>query len=161
SFSYQTTHGTESFAPVNAMSGSTPLRVLSTFRLGSSPVGPTRGKPVCCQQKPPIAGTWPLPSAIPSGLIPSQFSAPGPIGRSTKIGSVGAGRVVVSCHVTHGPGLVGSTAEPPATDGFSASWSVWMFSDGTGGPDPPLPRPWPAKIHFPWLASPVLSKRLA
>ena len=63
--------------------------------------------------------------------------------------------------MTHGPGLVGSTAEPPATDGFSASWSVWMFSDGTSGPLPPLPRLWPAKIHLPWFASPVLSKRLA
>ena len=26
---------------------------------------------------------------------------------------------------------------------------------------PPLPRLWPPKIHLPWLASPVLSKRLA
>src|SRR5205814_4267652 len=36
-----------------------------------------------------------------------------------------------------------------------------MFSDGTAGPVPALPRPWPAKIHLFWLASPVLSKRLA
>jgi hypothetical protein len=28
--------------------------------------------------------------------------------------------LAVSCHVTHGPGFAGSTAEPPATDGFSA-----------------------------------------
>src|SRR5947209_19628737 len=36
-----------------------------------------------------------------------------------------------------------------------------MFSDGTLGPLPPLPRLWPPKIHLPWLASPELSKRLA
>src|SRR4029077_14728801 len=41
--SYQTTHGTPSLAPVNAMSGSTPLRVGSTLRLGSVLPGPTRG----------------------------------------------------------------------------------------------------------------------
>src|SRR5207253_1194749 len=56
----------------------------------------------------------------------------------------------------------GSAAEPPATEGFSAFWSVWMFSDGTGTvPTPPSPRPWPPKIHLPWFASPVLSNRLA
>src|SRR5215831_4692451 len=71
------------------------------------------------------------------------------------------GRLVVSCQVTQGPGLVGSTAEPPATEGFSADWSVWMFSEGTGTVPPPVPRLWPPKIHLPWLASPVLSKRLA
>src|SRR5215831_4848833 len=71
------------------------------------------------------------------------------------------GRLVVSCQVTQGPGLVGSTAEPPATEGFSADWSVWMFSEGTGTLPPPVPRLWPAKIHLPWFASPVLSKRLA
>ena len=49
------------------------------------------------------------------------------------------GAVSVSCQATHGPGLVGSTAEPPATDGFSASWLVWMFSDGTGTVPPPGP----------------------
>ena len=89
SFSYHTTHGTESWtplaSPVNAMSGSTPLRVGSMFRLGSVPPLPTRGMPVCWKQKPPIAGTWPVPSATPAGLTPSQFAAPGPIGRLTKI----------------------------------------------------------------------------
>ncbi len=75
-FSYQTIHGTPSFTPVNAMSGSTPSRVVSTFRLGSSP---TRGIPVCCQQMPPIAGTCPS-IGTPAGLTPSQLAAPGPIG---------------------------------------------------------------------------------
>src|SRR5450755_773089 len=84
SFSYQTTHGTLSFAPVKVMSGSIPLRVGSTLRLGSAPPGPTRGIPVCCQQKPPIAGTCPA-TGTPAGVTPSQFAAPGPIGRSTKI----------------------------------------------------------------------------
>src|SRR5512142_1395410 len=32
-----------------------------------------------------------------------------------------------------------------------------MFSDGTAGPLPPLPRPWPANTHLPVVAS----KRLA
>ncbi len=36
-----------------------------------------------------------------------------------------------------------------------------MFNDGIGMSPPPRPRLWPPKIHFPWLASPVLSKRLA
>jgi hypothetical protein len=37
-----------------------------------------------------------------------------------------------------------------------------MFSEGTGTVPPPRPRPWPPKIHLPWLASPgVLSNRLA
>src|SRR6201992_3765143 len=36
-----------------------------------------------------------------------------------------------------------------------------MFSDGISVPVPPSPRFWPAKIHLPWLASPVLSNRLA
>src|SRR5437763_16795746 len=72
------------------------------------------------------------------------------------------GLVVVSCHVTQGPGLVGSTAEPPAPTGFSAFRLVWMFSDGTWTPvAPATPRFWPPKIHLFWLASPVLSKRLA
>ena len=44
------------------------------------------------------------------------------------------GAVSVSCQVIHGPGLVGSTAEPPATDGFSASCVVWMLIDGTSTP---------------------------
>ena len=85
---------------------------------------------------------------------------PGPSGLSTKIWSWPL-LFDVSCQVTHGPGLVGSAVEPPATEGFSASWFVWMFSDGTSVPLPPLPRLWPAKIHLPWFASPVLSKRLA
>src|SRR5450755_650903 len=71
------------------------------------------------------------------------------------------GRLVVSCQVIQGAGLVRSTAEPPATEGFSASWLVWMFSDGTGTLPPPAPRLCPAKIHLFWFASPVLSKRLA
>src|ERR1700722_16261280 len=101
-------------------------------------------------------------SATPAGVTPSQLSMPGPSGFETKIWSLPAtGAVVVSCQVTHGPGLVGSTAEPPATDGFSASWSGWMFSDGTFTLPPPLPRLCPEKIHLFWLASGLLSNRLA
>src|SRR5882757_8261090 len=36
-----------------------------------------------------------------------------------------------------------------------------MLSDGTGTAPVPAPRLCPAKIHLPWFASPVLSKRLA
>src|SRR6478752_3193335 len=35
-----------------------------------------------------------------------------------------------------------------------------MFSDGTAGPLPPLPRPCPAKIHLPVVASNRLAKTL-
>src|SRR5262249_19702963 len=107
------------------------------------------------------AGTLPDASCTPAGVTPLQFAMPGPRGLLTKIWSLSL-LFDFSCQVTHGPGLVGSTAEPPATTGFSASWPVWMFSDGTFGPLPPLPRLWPAKIHLPWFGSPaVLSKRLA
>src|SRR4051794_36484820 len=55
SISYQTTHGTVSLGPVNAMSGSTPLRVGSTLRVGSGPGSSAlafrRALPTCCQQK--------------------------------------------------------------------------------------------------------------
>src|SRR5262249_50985477 len=113
------------------------------------------------RHEPAVAGMCPS-SGSPAGLTLSQFAAPGPIGFSTKIWSGSStGNVVfvgvVSCQVTHGPGLVGSTAEPPATDGFSAFRLVSMLSEGTGGPSSlPLPRPWPAKIHLPL----ALSKRL-
>src|SRR5690348_11023452 len=55
SFSYQGTHATVSFGPVNAMSGSTPLRLASTFSDGSPvdeepPFGSRRSDPTCCQQ---------------------------------------------------------------------------------------------------------------
>src|SRR5262249_38328157 len=100
---------------------STPLRVGSTFRLGSALPDPTRPIPVCWKQNPPIAGTCPLASATPAGVTPSQLACPGPSGRLTKIWSLPlTGRFVVSCQVTRGPGLVASAAEPPATDGFSA-----------------------------------------
>jgi hypothetical protein len=128
------------------------------LRLGSSAGEPTRGMPVCWKQKPPIAGTCPLISATPAGVTPSQLAIPGPSGRETKIWSLPFA-VEVSCHATQGPGLVGSTALPPATDGFSASWPVLMFNDGTG--TAPDVRACPENSHLPWLASPVLSKRLA
>jgi hypothetical protein len=138
SVSYQTTHGTLSSVPVKAMSGSIPLRVVSTLRLGSA-LPFTRSTPVCWKQKPPSG-------APPEGLVPTgQVVVPGPIGFFTKIWFVFGS---ISCQVIQGPGFVGSATEPPATDGFSASWLVWMFSDGTSGPLPPLPRPWPAKTHL-------------
>ena len=55
-------------------------------------------------------------------FVPDRGSrcVPGPIGFDTKIWSWRSRRASFSCQVTHGPGLVGSAAEPPATDGFSA-----------------------------------------
>src|SRR5262249_42132699 len=55
SFSYQTTHATVSLRPVNAMSGSMPLRLGSMFSVGSPlsdepPFGSRRSSPTCCQQ---------------------------------------------------------------------------------------------------------------
>jgi hypothetical protein len=115
--SYQTTHGTASLAPVNAMSGSTAARVRSTLSDGSAP---SRSTPTCCQQKPPSGVA---DGSTAAGVTPMQLVCPGPRGFSTKIWSlVMPGALApVSCQVTHGPGLVGSAAEPPATDGFSAS----------------------------------------
>src|SRR3954447_19723437 len=56
SFSYQTVQATVSLGPVNAMSGSTPLRLGSTFSVGSpfasDPASlARRSRPTCCQQK--------------------------------------------------------------------------------------------------------------
>jgi hypothetical protein len=44
-----------------------------------------------------------------------------------------------SSHATQGTRSAPATAAPPATDGFSASLSVWMLSEGT-----PDPRSWPS-----------------
>src|SRR6185312_6406698 len=68
----------------------------------------------------------------------------------------------VSCQVIQGPGLPPAAVVPPATEGFSASWLVWMLSEGTCTLlAPPRPRPCPANTHLFWLKSPVLSRRLA
>ena len=53
--SYQTTQATVSLGPVKAMSGSIPLRLGSTFRVGSPvadepPFSARRSSPTCCQQ---------------------------------------------------------------------------------------------------------------
>ena len=126
--SYQTTQGTESFGPVNAMSGSMPSRVRSTFSDGSPP---SRSTPTCWKQNPPTGGAAGVSAA---GVTPTQFSLqPGPIGFSTKIWflPVPGALAPISCQVTHGPGPAGLAVEPPATTGFSASSFVWMFSEGT------------------------------
>src|SRR6201995_2179274 len=82
-FSYQTTPGTPSLAPVKAMSGSIPSRLTSTFRLGSAPPGPTRPRPTCWKQNPPIAGTLFDASGTPAGVTPLQVVMPGPSGLDT------------------------------------------------------------------------------
>ena len=162
--SYQTTHGTESFGArerdvgLDAVTGRIDVeaRILRAV--------PTRGDASLLEAEPADRGTCPVASSTPAGVAPSQLACPGPIGLTDEdlVRFPATGESVVSCQVIHGPGLrrIGG-ASRPATDGFSASWSVWMFSDGTGTLPPARPRPWPEKIHLPWLASPVLSKRLA
>src|SRR5438094_6522264 len=64
-----------------------------------------------------------------------------------------------SCHAAHGVGSAPGTAAPPATDGFSASRSVLMFSEGA-----PEPRSWPSGIQMfpaPQVALEVGQNRLA
>src|SRR5689334_9086990 len=137
------------------MSGSTPLRLGSMLSVGSPvadepPFSARRSRPTCCQQKL-------LTLAVSDGLKPVQ----GLVGAAcltpleTKIWSwLPEPETLPSCssHATHGTGAAPGTVAPPATDGFSASLSVWMFSEGT-----PDPRSWPSGTH----ALLVASKRLA
>src|SRR3954452_121656 len=143
SFSYQTVHGTWSSEPVNAMSGSMPLRVRSMFSDGSSlPAGSfesSRLMPVCCQQNL-------LTLVPPPGSLAEQSVCLIP--RETKIWSGDASLVEApsfSCQATHGVGSLPTTAAPPATDGFSASRSVLMFSEGTLWAGA---RSWPSGAHL-------------
>src|SRR6188472_3123958 len=137
SFSYHSVHATVSLGPVNAMSGSTPLRLGSMLSVGSPvaddpPSFRRRSRPTCCQQN------W-LTLALAEGLKPvhGAFAAVCLTPLETKIWSWLPELLTFpssSCHATHGTGSAPATAAPPATDGFSASLSVLMFSDGT--PDP-------------------------
>ena len=72
----------------------------------------------------------------------------------TKIWSWSLAAPSTSCQAIHGTGALPATVAPPASDGFSASRLVWMFTDGTLKP---AERSWPSGIHT--LA--VESKRLA
>ena len=131
-----------------------PSRVGSTLSVGSvAPVGAAaplvmRLTPVCCQQN------W-LTLVPPPGALAEQsvFLIP----RETKI-CCGEDALSAppsrSCQAIHGTGLAPATAAPPTVAGFSASRSVWMFSDGTllAGA-----RSWPSGTH----ALPAASKRLA
>src|SRR3954471_300564 len=129
--SYQTTHGTVSFLPVKAKSGSTPSRVGSTFSVGSPAAEGVRAPafrrfmPVCCQQHA-------LTLVPPPGWLAVQSVCLIP--REAKIWFLAAASVAApsfSCHATHGTGSLPATAAPPTSAGFSAVRSVWMFSDGT------------------------------
>src|SRR6266481_430510 len=144
SSSYQTTHATVSFGPVNAMSGSTPERVGSMLSVGSplsdgsGPLGFSRSRPTCCQQNP-------FTSIPPTGFVPTGHAVPGTAcftAFATKIcRSVvpSFGTPSFSSQVTQGTGSLPATAEPPATDGCSAVRTVWMLSEGRWSG----PRPWP------------------
>src|SRR5450755_1574740 len=167
--SYHTTHGTVSLAPVNAMSGSTPSREGSTFIDGSLVVagtppvpGSSRSMPTCWKQNPPFA---PEPAGGLIGLAPSFGQVVPLMGFTALLVKIWFGPGVPpssSCQVTHGTGSLPATVAPPWITGLTASRLVWMFNDGTGTLlAPPLPRPCPAKIHLPWLTSPVLSNLLA
>src|SRR5437867_5821962 len=144
SSSYQTTHATVSFGPVNAMSGSTPERVGSMLSVGSplsdgrGPLGFSRSIPTCCQQNP-------LSSTPPVGFVPTGHAVPGTacftafatqICRSVVLSSETPS---FSSHVTHGTGSLPAMVAPPATEGFSAVRTVWMLRAGRWSG----PRPWP------------------
>ena len=156
SFSYHTVQPTVSLGPVNVMSGSTPLRLGSMLSVGS-PVGDEppslarRSRPTCCQQKL-------LTLAFADGLKPAHgaFGAACLTPLETKIWSwLPELLTLPSCssHATHGTGSAPATAAPPATDGFSASLSVLMFSDGT-----PDPRSCPSGCHTLLAATKRLAK---
>src|SRR3954449_12352527 len=136
------------------MSGSTPSRVMSTFRLGFV-LPSTRSMPVCCQQNPPTAGP------VPVGLVPAgQVAASIFTGLDTKIWELTEVLVTpffaVSSHVTHGPGAAPAVVLPPATDGSAAFCVVSMLRLG-GMLGRIGPRVCPAKTHL----SCAWSKRLA
>src|SRR3989454_5590274 len=144
SSSYQTTHATVSFGPVNAMSGSTPERVGSMLSVGSplsdgsGPLGFRRSSPTCCQQNP-------FTSSPPVGFVPTGQAVPGTAcltAFATKIcRSVvpSFGTPSFSSHVIHGTGSLPATAAPPETEGCSAVRRVCMLRDGMW----PGPLPWP------------------
>src|SRR5262245_15548400 len=137
SFSYHMTQATVSFAPVNAMSGSTPLRLGSMLSVGSPvadepPSFASRSRPTCCQQNA-------LTLDADDGLKPLHgcLSAACLTPLETKIWSWLPDPLTLpssSSQATHGTGSAPATAAPPATDGFSASLSVLMFSDGMPEP---------------------------
>src|SRR4051794_34824598 len=142
--SYQTTHGTVSWPPVKAKSGSTPSRVGSMLRVGSPVAEEARAPgfrrllPVCCQQNE-------LTLVPPPGRLAEQSVCLIP--REAKIWFLAAASVAApsfSCHATHGTGSLPATAAPPTSAGFSAVRSVWMFSDAT----PRFAvRSWPSGTH--------------
>src|SRR5262245_25745285 len=132
--SYQTAQATVSFAPVNAMSGASPSRVGSMFRVGSPDAdglgddGSSRRSPTCCQQNPftllPPAGVKPVQAAPVIGCF-TAFE--------TKILECAASSVAApsfSFQTTQGTGSFPATVAPPATEGSSAVRSVWMLRDG-------------------------------
>src|SRR6202012_5322447 len=159
---YQSTQATLSLEPVKVMSGSTPSRLGSTLRARSPvahgpPASPRGGNPTCCQQNA-------LTLAASDGLKPVHglLAAACLTPLETKIWSwLPEPDTLPSCssHAPHGTGALPGTVAPPATDGFSASLSVWMFSEGT-----PDPRFWPSGTHVLAAAQPgptAAQKRLA
>src|SRR5262245_6784187 len=135
SSSYQTTHATVSFGPVNAMSGSTPERVGSMLSVGSpvssgvGEAGSSRPRPTCCQQNP----FWLL---APAGFVPSGHGASAAAcfkAFTTKIWRrvvSSSGTPSFSSQVTQGTGSLPATAAPPATEGFSAVRRTLLLRDG-------------------------------
>ena len=143
-FSYQTTHGTdvagagERDVGLDAIAGGVDVQ-----RRVGAPVRPARRRSAGSRSRRSPG----VPLARRRRRDAGQLVVPGPIGLDDE-DLIPVPDSVSPARSTHGPGLVGSAAEPPATEGFSASLFVWMFSDGTSGPPPPVPRPWPAKTHL-------------
>ena len=93
-------------------------------------------------------------SATPLGVTVSQFACPGRPAWTRRSGPCRRPARSPSCQVTHGPGLVGRPPihQPPT----GSRRSGWCGCSATGrAPAPPLPRPWPAKIHLPWCVAVV------
>ena len=112
--------------------------------------------PVCWKQKPPIAGTWPVPSARRRRDAVAVRPCPGPIGlRRRRSGRLpAAGRwLLLPGDPRAGLGRVGGRAARDRRV-LGVLVGVDVQRRDRHGAAPPLPRPWPAKIHLPWLASP-------
>ena len=113
--------------------------------------------PTSWKQKPPIAGTLPVASGWPAGVRRCSWPSPAHPACRRRSGPGRRCRRLLPGHPRTRLGRIGGGAARHRR-GSRRLWSVWMFSDGTSGPLPPLPRLWPAKIHLPWFAA---SKRLA
>ena len=121
------------------MSGSTPARVGSMFRVGSTVTSRTvdwpearRSSPTCWKQNPftlfASDGLKPV-HGVPAACCFTPFETK--IWRGELASSAPPS---FSSHMIQGTGSLPGTVAPPATEGFSAVRFVWMLSDGIPAP---------------------------